>query len=55
MAPGHRVVGPGDRKGGIEYCRIDETAAMVWAANMAALELHAPMALGIRLHGMQRE
>ena len=49
--PGHRppwvavALGPGDRKGGIEYCRIDETAAMVWAANMAALELHAPMAL----------
>ncbi len=49
--PGHRppwvgvALGPGDRKGGIEYCRIDETAAMVWAANMAAIELHAPMAL----------
>ena len=24
---------------------IDEPAALVWAANMAALELHAPMAL----------
>ena len=49
--PGHRppwvdvAPGPGDRQGGIEYCRIDETATMVWAANMAALELHAPMAL----------
>jgi bifunctional non-homologous end joining protein LigD len=49
--PGHRppwvdvALGPGDRKGGIEYCRIDGTAAMVWAANMAAIELHAPMAL----------
>lgn len=48
--PGHRppwvqvALGPGDRLGGIEYCRIDETAAMVWAANMAAIELHAPMA-----------
>ena len=48
--PGHRppwvdvALGPGDRKGGIEYCRIDETASMVWAANMAAIELHAPMA-----------
>jgi bifunctional non-homologous end joining protein LigD len=48
--PGHRppwvevAVGPGDRKGGVEYCRIDEPAAMVWAANMAAIELHAPMA-----------
>ena len=49
--PSHRppwvdvALGPGDRKGGIEYCRIDETASMVWAANMAAIELHAPMAL----------
>jgi bifunctional non-homologous end joining protein LigD len=49
--PGHRppwvqvALGPGDRRGGIEYCRIDEVASMVWAANMAALELHAPMAL----------
>jgi bifunctional non-homologous end joining protein LigD len=53
--PGHRppwvdvALGPGDRKGGIEYCRIDETAAMVWAANMAAIELHAPMALAADL------
>lgn len=53
--PGHRppwvevALGPGDRHGGIEYCRIDETAAMVWAANMAALELHAPMALADEL------
>lgn len=37
-------LGPGDRHGGIEYCRLDEVAAMVWAANMAALEIHAPMA-----------
>ncbi len=49
--PGHRppwvgvALGPGDRHGGIEYCRIDETAALVWAANMAAIEIHAPMAL----------
>ncbi len=49
--PGHRppwvdvALGPGDRKGGIEYCRLDEVASMVWAANMAAIELHAPMAL----------
>ncbi len=53
--PGHRppwvgvALGPGDRQGGIEYCRIDETAAMVWAANMAAVELHAPMALAENL------
>jgi bifunctional non-homologous end joining protein LigD len=39
------ALGPGDRRGGVEYCRIDETAALVWAGNMAALELHAPMAL----------
>src|SRR5690606_29563776 len=49
--PGHRppwvevALGPGDRNGGIEYCRIDEVAAMAWAANMAGLEIHAPMAL----------
>jgi bifunctional non-homologous end joining protein LigD len=49
--PGHRpewvpvALGPGDRKGGIEYCCVEETAAMVWAANMAAIEVHAPMAL----------
>ena len=39
------ALGPGDRAGGIEYCRIEEPAAMVWAANLAAIELHAPMAL----------
>ena len=39
------AAGPGDRNGVIEYCVIDEPAALVWAANMAALELHAPMAL----------
>jgi bifunctional non-homologous end joining protein LigD len=49
--PSHRPewvpvsLGPGDRTGGIEYCRIEEPAAMVWAANMAAIEIHAPMAL----------
>ena len=53
--PGHRppwvevALGPGDRNGGIEYCRVDEVAAMVWAANMAALEIHAPMALAADL------
>jgi len=39
------AVGPGDRRGGVEYCVIEEPAALVWAANLAALELHAPMAL----------
>ena len=53
--PAHRpewvsvALGPGDRQGGIEYCCIEEPAAMVWAANMAALELHAPMALAADL------
>jgi bifunctional non-homologous end joining protein LigD len=39
------ATGPGDRGGPIAYCVIDEPAALVWAANLAALELHAPMAL----------
>src|SRR3954462_10633922 len=38
------AVGPGARDGDIGYCRFDEPAALVWAANMAALELHVPMA-----------
>ena len=38
------ALGPGDRNGQIGYCRFDEPAALVWAANMAAIELHAPMA-----------
>lgn len=48
--PGHRpdwvdvAVGPGDRDGLIEYCRVDEPASLVWTANLAAIELHAPMA-----------
>ena len=48
--PSHRpewvqaALGPGDRGGAIEYCRLTEPAALAWAANMAALELHAPMA-----------
>lgn len=37
-------IGPGDRNGEIGYCRIDEPAALVWTANLAALELHGPMA-----------
>ena len=40
----HTAVGPGDRGGEIGYCRLDEPAAVVWAANLAALELHTPMA-----------
>lgn len=42
-------LGPGDRRGGIEYCRVEDTATMAWAANLAALELHAPMALAADL------
>jgi bifunctional non-homologous end joining protein LigD len=48
--PSHRpewvpvAIGPGDRVGDIGYCRLDSRPALVWAANMAALEIHAPMA-----------
>jgi bifunctional non-homologous end joining protein LigD len=42
-------LGPGDRQGGIEYCRVEDTATMAWAANLAAIELHAPMALAADL------
>ena len=48
--PSHRPAwveaadGPGDRGGNIGYCRLAEEAALAWAANLAALELHAPMA-----------
>lgn len=48
--PSHRpdwvgtCLGPGDREGGIHYCQLDEVAALAWAANLAALEIHAPMA-----------
>jgi len=49
-APDHRpdwigaALGPGDRKGGIHYLLIDEVATLAWVANMAGLEVHAPMA-----------
>ena len=43
------AVGPGDRNGTIEYCRIEDAATMAWAANLAAIELHAPMALAADL------
>jgi bifunctional non-homologous end joining protein LigD len=48
--PAHRpqwlrtILGPGDRNGDIGYCCLDSAPALVWAANMAALEIHAPMA-----------
>ncbi|MEM7095614.1 MAG: non-homologous end-joining DNA ligase [Actinomycetota bacterium] len=38
------VAGPGERRGKIDYCRLEETAALAWAANLAALEIHSPMA-----------
>ncbi len=43
------ALGPGDRRGGIHYCCIEETASLVWAANLAAIELHAPMARAVDL------
>ena len=30
--------------GTIEFCRLDSLPALIWSANLAALELHAPMA-----------
>ena len=36
--------GPGDKGGSIDYCRLADVPSVVWAANLAALELHAPMA-----------
>jgi bifunctional non-homologous end joining protein LigD len=36
--------GPGDRGGAIDYCRLADRPSLVWAANLAALELHGPMA-----------
>jgi bifunctional non-homologous end joining protein LigD len=51
--PSHRpsfvptAPGPGDRGGAIAYCMLDSRAALVWAANMAALEIHGPMARGV--------
>lgn len=57
--PSHRpewvgtAAGPGDRGGEIQYCRLEEPAAFVWAANLAALELHAPVALASDLDAPQ--
>ncbi len=48
--PSHRpgwvgtCAGPGDRRSGIEYCKLHTIAALAWTANLAALEIHAPMA-----------
>jgi len=52
-SPDHRpdwigtALGPGDRKGGIQYLLIDEVATLAWVGNMAALEVHAPMARAV--------
>lgn len=57
--PSHRpewvgtAAGPGDCGGEIQYCRLEEPAAFVWAANLAALELHAPVALASDLEAPQ--
>lgn len=57
--PGHRpdfvgtIDGPGDRGGAIGYCNLDSVPALAWAANMAALEVHAPMALGTDIESPQ--
>jgi bifunctional non-homologous end joining protein LigD len=51
QCPGYRpdwvpaIRGPGATRGPIDYCVVEEPAALVWLANLAALELHAPMAL----------
>src|SRR4051794_10462606 len=45
--------GPGDRDGEIGYCAFQEAADLVWAANMAALELHVPMARAADLDAPQ--
>ncbi len=48
--PSHRpdwvptCLGPGDRGGPIHYCRLNSVAALAWSANLASLEIHAPMA-----------
>lgn len=53
--PSHRpdwvptALGPGDRNGDVHYCLLEEPAAVVWAANLAALELHTPMARAVDL------
>ncbi|MFV0317011.1 MAG: non-homologous end-joining DNA ligase [Microthrixaceae bacterium] len=41
--------GPGRSRGEVRYCTLDEPAALVWTANLAALEIHTPMALAADL------
>ena len=45
--------GPGDHNGTIGYCALDSVAAMAWAANLAALEIHQPMARGVDIESPQ--
>ena len=51
--PSHRpdwlptAAGPGDRGGTINYCCLDEPAALAWTANLAAPEIYSLMARGI--------
>ena len=50
--PGHRpewvrTAKVGGSEGQIEFCVIDDVPTLVWAANLAALELHTPMALAV--------
>lgn len=51
--PSHRpdwvgvVPGPGEgADDGIDYCSFADAPSLVWAANLAAIELHAPLHLG---------
>jgi len=42
------ALGPGRSDGrGIRYCCLNEVAALAWTANLAALEIHGPMALAV--------
>lgn len=53
--PGHRpewvhtAQGPGRSRGDVHYCTLDEPAALAWTANLAALEIHTPMARAAEL------
>lgn len=43
------VRGPGESSGPIDYCQLSEVAALAWSANLAALEIHSPMARSANL------
>ncbi len=40
----HTAIGPGSRRGPVRYCTLDDRPSLVWAANLAALELHPSLA-----------